>query len=90
LIFQIYSHVFNVFPRFYNRFPIFSTIQLRIFPRFSSIFTMNCGFSQVFLQRFGICPGPGLQRSHSYDHATIAQSDLCGFTQLASDKREGG
>lgn len=29
---------------------------------------------------------PGLGRSHSYDHATITQSDLCGFTQLASDK----
>eukprot|EP00438_Fugacium_kawagutii_P023849 Skav203136 [mRNA] locus=scaffold5176:37050:51053:+ [translate_table: standard] len=29
---------------------------------------------------------PGLGKSHSYDHATIAQSDLCGFTQLASDK----
>eukprot|EP00913_Durusdinium_trenchii_P017458 g16406.t2 len=28
--------------------------------------------------------GPG--RSHSYHQATIAQSDLCGFTQLASDR----
>mmetsp|Transcript_51016 Transcript_51016/g.119311 ORF Transcript_51016/g.119311 Transcript_51016/m.119311 type:complete len:1179 (+) Transcript_51016:81-3617(+) len=32
--------------------------------------------------------GPGQEpQPHSYRHATIAQSDLCGFTKLSSEKR---
>jgi len=32
--------------------------------------------------------GPGQEpKPHSYRHATIAQSDLCGFTKLSSEKR---
>ena len=48
--------------------------------------TISCWSCNRFHLVAAQMPGPGVGRSHSYDHATITQSDLCGFTQLASDK----
>jgi len=47
---------------------------------------LNSLMPPLVVEQLRKSPGNALTASHIYQHATIAQSDLCGFTKLASTR----